>query len=72
MQGFWLEEFVLPKAIKSGSLIAGYSFQILVQLTILGEHLSKGMHGENNYLLFSNQPCSSSSSFTSYSMWQKG
>ena len=32
------------KAVKSRSLIAGYSFQILVQLTILGEHLSNSMH----------------------------
>ena len=45
MQGFWLEDFVFAeKAIKSRSLFAGYSFQILVQLTILGEHLSNSIH----------------------------
>ena len=72
MKGFWLEGLFCRKAVKSRSLIAGYSFQVIVQLTILGEHLSNSIHGENNYLLSSNQSYSSSSSFTSYSMWQKG
>ena len=34
------------KAVKSRSLIAGYSLQVLVQLPILGEHLSNSMHGK--------------------------
>ena len=74
MKGFWLEGLFCRKAVKSRSLIAGYSFQVIVQLTILGEHLSNSIYGENNYLLSSNQPnsSSSSSSSTSYSMWQKG
>ena len=55
MQGFWLEGFVLPKSSKSRSLIAGFSFQVLVQLAILGEHLSNSIHGGNNYLSSSNQ-----------------
>ena len=45
MQGFWLEGCVCRKAVKSRSLISGFSFQILVQLTILGEHLSNSIHG---------------------------
>ena len=45
MQGFWFEGFVCRKAVKSRSLILGFSFQILVQLTILGEHLSNSIHG---------------------------
>ena len=49
MQGFWLEGFVLPKSIKSRSLISNFSVQVLVQLTILGEHLSNSIHGGNNY-----------------------
>ena len=49
MQDFWLEGFVLPKSIKSRSLISNFSFQVLVQLTILGEHLSNSIHGGNNY-----------------------
>ena len=40
--------------MKSGSLIGGFNFQVLVQLTILGEHLSNSMHGEK-YLSFINQ-----------------
>ena len=50
MQGFWLEGFVCRKAIKSRSLISYFSFQVLVQLTILGEHLSNSINGGNNYL----------------------
>ena len=46
MQGFWLEGLFCRKAVKSRSLIAGYSLQVLVQLPILGEHLSNSMHGE--------------------------
>jgi len=68
MQGFWLEEFVLPKAIKSGSLIAGFSFQVLAQLTILSEHLSNNIHGEQNLSFINQTYSSSSSSSTSYSM----
>src|SRR6185312_13901603 len=45
MQGFWLEGFVCRKAVKSRSLISDFSFQILVQLTILSEHLSNSIHG---------------------------
>ena len=72
-KAFGLRGLFCQKAVKSRSLIAGFSFQVLVQLTILGEHLSNSIHGKNNYLLSSNQPnSSSSSSFTSYSMWQKG
>ena len=68
------EGFVCRKTVKTRSLISYFNFQVLVQLTILGEHLSNSIHGGNNYLLSSNQPysSSSSSSFTSYSMWQKG
>ena len=55
MQGFWLEGFVCRKAIKSRSLISYFSFQVLVQLTILGEHLSNSIHGGNNYLSSSNK-----------------
>jgi len=33
------------KALKSRSLLSDFSFQILVQLTILGEHLSNSIHG---------------------------
>ena len=50
MQGFWLEGFVCRKATKSRSLISYFSFQVLVQLTILSEHLSNSIHGGNNYL----------------------
>ena len=46
MQGFRLEGLFCRKAVKSRSLIAGYSLQVLVQLPILGEHLSNSMHGE--------------------------
>ena len=35
----------MPKSNKSRSLIAGFNFQVLVQLTILSEHLSKSIHG---------------------------
>src|SRR6185312_7539249 len=45
MQGFWLEGFVLPKSSKSRSLISDFSFQVLAQLNILGEHLSNSIHG---------------------------
>ena len=49
MQGFWLEGFVCRKAVQSRSLILGFSFLVLVQLTTLGEHLSNSIHGGNNY-----------------------
>src|SRR6185503_12385288 len=45
MQGFWLEGFVCRKAVKSRSLISDFSFQVLVQLTILNEYLSNSIHG---------------------------
>ena len=45
MQGFWLAEFVCRKAVKSRSLSSYFSFQVLLQLTILGEHLSNSIHG---------------------------
>jgi len=45
MQGFWLEGFVCRKAVKNRSLISYFSFQVLVQLTILSEHLSNSIHG---------------------------
>ena len=37
------------KAVQSRSLILGFSFLVLVQLTTLGEHLSNSIHGGNNY-----------------------
>ena len=37
--------FVCRKAVKSRSLISYFSFLVLVQLTILGEHLSNSIHG---------------------------
>ena len=43
------------KSSKSRSLIAGFSFQVLVQLTILGEHLSNSIHG-GKQISFNIQP----------------
>ena len=57
-----LEGFVLPKSSKSRSLISGFSFQILVQLTNLCEHLSNSIHG-GKQLFFIIQLYSSSSLF---------
>ena len=62
MQGFWLEGFVSPKATKSESLISNFSFKILVQLTILSEHLSNSIYG-GKQLFFIIEPYSSSSLF---------
>ena len=42
--------------------MAGFSFQVLVQLTILGEHLSNSIHG-GKQLFYIIQPYSSSSLF---------
>ena len=45
-KAFGLRGLFCRKAVKSRSLIAGYSLQVLVQLPILGEHLSNSMHGK--------------------------
>ena len=62
MQGFWLEGLFRRKATTSKSLISDSSFKILVQLTILSEHLSNSIHG-GKQLFFIIQPYSSSSLF---------
>ena len=62
MQGFWLEGLFRQKATKSKSLISDFSFKILVQFTILSEHLSNSIHG-GKQLFFIIQLYSSSSLF---------
>ena len=50
------------KATKSKSLISNFSIKILVQLTLLSEHLSNSIHS-GKQLFFIIQPYSSSSLF---------